>query len=373
MVVFDADERFIVEHYKPYLKIFEEYAAILYQRHYAHLHVRMLDYSSSNLLTYRAVSISNRVTNTNENPRVVELLSQLKQQIEHTCSKCGALYAKQRSNSYPLDNVSILCERCFLCVDDVAIRYISPLIEFDYAVKGSYFFYENQCYVGTNNLKYKKFCVSNDLIHKGIKHNITGFNWIIKTTFAGQDTGFKDESGVIVYTGDVILCEGKQSPEVDLFDASNKSRNPYIKANDICYTVCGAVATNPSHYKHYKHNLFEAVLDNHGAFLVTARTIEVIGNVFYDVPKDEPIDIWTLAGRFAFSGYQENGFWSNNTTETAKEAFLEIPTPTFLEPSDSYNRKCLRGKLTRISSAILTFSRSFFLMIHHGLRNLRHR
>ena len=332
MVVFGTDERFIVEHFKPYLKIFEEYAAILYQRHYAHLSVRMLDYSRSNLLTYSALSISKRVTNPNENPRVVDLLSELKQQIEHTCSKCGAYNAKQRDNTYPLDNVSVLCERCFLNVDDVAIRYISPLIEFDYAENGSFYFYENHCYVGTNNPKYKKFCVSNDLIDKGIKHDLPGFNWIIKTTFAGQDTGFKDESGIIVYTGDVVLCEGRYTPEIDLYDATNKSRNSYIKSTDICHTVCGAVATNPSHYKRYKHNLFEAVLDNHGAFLVHSKNIEVIGNVFYDLSLNQPIDIWKLAYDFAQSGYNENGFWRKNNLSGAREGFSSIVTPSLYLP-----------------------------------------
>ena len=237
------------------------------------------------------------------------------------------------------------------------IRYITSSCTFGYAEDGSYFIHNDICYVGTNDFILEKLNVKRELHDLGVKHNLDDYLFIIKVTFAGQDTGFRDDFGKVIFTGDVVILVGCYSKELDLYDGTNKSRNKYIKDSDKCSTVCGVVGSNPVHQRMYNHPLYEVVLDNHGAFLVTARTIEIIGNVFYDLPKDEPIDIWTLAGRFAFSGIKENGFWSNNTIETAKEAFLEIPTPTFLANNESITKMRLKRPFSWIKSTIQSFMR----------------
>jgi len=203
------------------------------------------------------------------------------------------------------------------------IRFINPQCEFDFAEFGSYFFHNGELYVITQKQSYEKINVSNSLRATYYYNFIKPNDYIIKGAYAGHDTGFIDDNHAKIYTGDIIRTKGTYSQERDPHKYFLKDR--YIpKENDYLYECYGVVSSYT-----FCLEAYQVALDNNGAFLCHSCELEILGNIFYDLIPDKPIDIWKEACSLAQSGHKSDGFWNIHTRDYIKDDLKKIKTPSF--------------------------------------------
>ena len=363
MIYVDNEKELFEERFPFYVEIFEQYDNKLSKEFNAELTLRIKDgtYNSSIIIDFHSfpnIKEQEKIDNINE------VIRELYSTINTTCNSCGSPYAKYRQVSMRLyssymDDELNLCENCFSSlqketdilvvsshlyftnnskVNDyrkIDIRFIDSYDEFGYARFGTYFFHEGKLYVITPESKYARLDVTKKF-PKTFDHPFLGYQYIIEVIYAGQDTGYIDDNDKILYTGDIVITESFYNPERDPYRYFNKERNPLPDKNihpaKICGVVAAKVVPSMNDEKSYPiDKVYEVVLDNTGAFLVHSVNIEVIGNIYYNLERDEDIDIWHTGGRIAQSGYFEDGFWRKYTIDTVKEELSKIKTPSFKE------------------------------------------
>jgi hypothetical protein len=154
---------------------------------------------------------------------------------------------------------------------------------------------------------------------------IKPYYFVIKGLYAGINTGFRDDSNNEIYTGDIIRTKGCYSKERDPHKYFKKDRNIPEKNNHL-YECFGVVSSYS-----FCTEAYQVVLDNHGAFLCHATELEILGNIFYNLIPNKPIDIWREACIISQPGYSPTGFWNIHTRNSIKEDLSEIKTPSFIE------------------------------------------
>lgn len=191
------------------------------------------------------------------------------------------------------------------------IRYVSPNGRFALANCGSYLFFENELFVKKRELgeinPFELDIIKNKEIYE-------------KVVFAGHDTGFIDDYGKEIYTGDILRIKGSLN--------SNRDQYRYFK-KDRCiknlgqnyYEVCGVVS------EHIYLEDYNVVCDNHGAFLCHGIEIEIIGNIFFDLDPNSKLDIRSIACSIGQWGFKK---CPNLNDVASVQAHLKtIKTPSF--------------------------------------------
>ena len=190
---------------------------------------------------------------------------------------------------------------------------------------------EENLFILTDKQGYKQHDIKSQFIKTAYKKYTTLSKYIISGIYAGQDTGYRDDYDERIYTGDIVITEGFLNRERDPYNFDDKIRNIKTGNNEPTYNVCGVVATNLHDIRVPNKNVYQVVLDNHGAFLTHSIKIDIIGNIFYNLRRSNNINIWNQASGLAQSGYSENGFWRLHSMETVKEDLKKINTPSFVD------------------------------------------
>lgn len=353
----NKDYKYIYKACPAYIAKLEHFDRELFSKFDCKLDFEFDDHSNTSL-RFWVQKEGKRVNDNDVNPEIKLVLDNLKITLKETCSQCGSNHNVSfrnelyQWNSHYVDQM-YLCVECFTnyqkeelrlsistytyfsnqkCLfsekNDVdksfvkkKIRFINNLCQFDYAEFGAYFFYCNELFVISDEIIYKDFDIKNKFI-KTIYSNTN--NFIIKGLYAGHDTGFLDDGGEIIYTGDIIRMKGTLSfDERDPHKYFEKYRN-VPKKNQNIFDVYGAVSSNE-----ICREAYQVVLEDYGAFLCHGIEMEVLGNVFFELNPNERIDIWKKASEIAQSGFDSNGFWNIYSRENIKVNLNKIQTPSF--------------------------------------------
>jgi len=181
------------------------------------------------------------------------------------------------------ENISTIVEKQLENLPLITIRYIDPIEEkFGYAKTGNFLFFENKLYLLVNKYSdessYFKPLADRDVLLKIREKTDTITNrdfFAVRVLFAGVFTGFLDELGKPIFTGDIVdFREG-----------------------------FGGIAVFPINDK------YSLLADNHAFALYFAekenRKLYVNGSLFYKLaPTAESLDIRDLwNGMFGVSDY----------------------------------------------------------------------
>ena len=174
------------------------------------------------------------------------------------------------------------------------VRYIDLVdMKFGYTGLGYFFFFDDTMYIISKDPKHKKFH-NPDII--GISEDLdflryTG-EYIVRVIFAGVFTGFFDDYGERIFTGDFIQAR-------ILFNPSNPSTGWDRRAFDQTSNYAGAVFRAGVYVV---MDQFVLLLDNHSLPLSWAKKIKVLGSFFYNLePYTTSVDIRQLCSQYAQS------------------------------------------------------------------------
>ena len=181
----------------------------------------------------------------------------------------------------------------------IRIRYIDLDGKFNYVDLGRFFFVDDCMYVMTKESRYKKYH-NPDILEFDKELEVLrymGF-YIVRGIFAGVFTGFFDDKGNRIFTGDVvnaqvfifttrlILSKGGYDRAVCV-DKDERASDCTAGVNDI-------------------NGSFSLIFDNHYLPLSQATKLEVIGSLFYDLRSGHTeLDIRSLCNEFAQLRYGE--------------------------------------------------------------------
>jgi len=196
-------------------------------------------------------------------------------------------------------NLFEIVSNFFMLKDDkgIKIRFLDFYGDFGYTTYGHFFFIEDCMYLISDDEKYSEdhnpdiIDMDKDL---GILRLIGGY--IVRVIFAGFLTGFKDDEGKPIYTGDVIETSIRTNPDFPstggMYRAQMKDE-PRKSSRDRSNMFAGIAVYQ---------NDYQIVMDNISCPLSWARTIKIIGNVFYDISfGDTEINIFSTCASIAQS------------------------------------------------------------------------
>lgn len=174
------------------------------------------------------------------------------------------------------------------------VRYIDlETMQFNFTGLGYFFFFDETMYIITKDDKYKK-AHNPDII--GISDQLeelryTG-EYIVRVIFAGVFTGFYDDYGERIFTGDFIQARM-------LINPSYPSTGWDRRASDATTNHPGEV------YRagvYVVMDQFVLLLDNHCLPLSWATKLKVLGSFFYNLPKfTTSVDIRKCCSQYAQS------------------------------------------------------------------------
>lgn len=175
----------------------------------------------------------------------------------------------------------------------VKIRFIDFNGKFGVTGLGRFFFVDDCMYIITKDKKYEiyhnsdilKFSEELDIL------NYTG-EFVTRAIFAGIFTGFYDDKGERIFTGDVVSAKVLISPTISSVGGTNRARNlDSENKGSFCEAGINEMLGN-----------YSLILDNHSVPLSWATELELIGSLFFDLKKGETeIDIRALCSSFAQS------------------------------------------------------------------------
>lgn len=180
-------------------------------------------------------------------------------------------------------------------ITNIEVRYVNYDSEFGYTTIGQFFFISDSMHLITKESRYRKehddeifdmFDELEPLREKGV--------YIVKVFFAGFYTGFVDDNGRKVFTGDVVETRVIANPTIPSTGGRHRAIQEGVNLNDpksrITITAgVGVVFNEPS-----------VILDNHHIPLKWAIILRVIGNVFYELSSSmEEVDMKSRCGALA--------------------------------------------------------------------------
>jgi len=175
----------------------------------------------------------------------------------------------------------------------IKIRFIDLYGNFGFTGLGRFFFVDDCMYLITQDLKYEKDH-NPDVLDFSKELEILKFTGdiIVRVIFAGIYTGFLDETGKRIFTGDVVKAEVLINPKYP----SGGGQNPACNGSDFQNGILceGGVNDLMGNYS--------LIFDNHCSPLSWAIKMHVVGSLFYNLSKnDTEIDIRNLCNSFAQS------------------------------------------------------------------------
>jgi hypothetical protein len=229
---------------------------------------------------------------------------------EETKKRSSAMDSTQKYDFSKLRNLESIKEFCNSHHFEIAngglrtkkhsikVRYIDFYGKFGYTGLGRFFFVEDSMYIITNDKQYESdhnsaildFDEDLELL------NYTG-EYIVRVLFAGIFTGFYDDNGDRIFTGDVVKARVLLNPTLPSDGCRNRARN-HNNDDKGSYYEAGVSEIQGN---------YSMMFDNNSVPLSWATELEIIGTLFYDLRRDESeIDIGDLCSNFAQSRTDRN-------------------------------------------------------------------
>ena len=166
--------------------------------------------------------------------------------------------------------------------EDVEVRFINEDGSFGYTYVCDLFFYHDRMYYWTQRRITKEHLTLSDFELYGSLEilEIFGDIKIFPVVFAGTYTGYKDDKGKKIYTGDVV--KATMLTDADAPSIGGRTRATKMRGNDKGgYTaIVGVDSYSPENDDYYY------ILDNCPIPMRFTKKAIVIGNVFYDIERD---------------------------------------------------------------------------------------
>lgn len=173
------------------------------------------------------------------------------------------------------------------------VRYIDQNGKFGVTGLGCFFFFENCMYILTNDQKYEIF--HNPEIYDfrdDFKILRVSTDYIVRVIFAGVFTGFIDDKGERIFTGDVVKAKILKNPTIPSTGGTKRARNLDNESIPSTHETCvNDIFGN-----------YSLIFDNISLPLSWATELKVVGSLFYELKMQEKeVDIQYLCNSFAQS------------------------------------------------------------------------
>ena len=180
----------------------------------------------------------------------------------------------------------------------VKVRFIDSDRKFGYTGLGRFFFVDDCMYIISRDKKYESDH-NPDILDFSEELDILKFSgdFIVRVIFAGVFTGFYDDKGERIFTGDVVSAKVLLNPTIPSNGGTNRARN---LDNEEKGSFCEAGVNEI-------FEVFSIILDNHSVPLSWATELEIVGSLFFELEKGETeVDIQSLCNSFAQSRTDRN-------------------------------------------------------------------
>ncbi len=166
------------------------------------------------------------------------------------------------------------------------VRYIDQNGKFGVTGLGCFFFFENCMYILTNDQKYEAF--HNPEIYDfrdDFEILRVSTDYIVRVIFAGVFTGFIDDKGERIFTGDVVKAKILRNPTISSTGGTKRARNLDNESIPSTHETCvNDIFGN-----------YSLIFDNISLPLSWATELKVVGSLFYELKKQEKeVDIQYL-------------------------------------------------------------------------------
>lgn len=181
--------------------------------------------------------------------------------------------------------------------DDVQVRFLWAPRKFRIGGLADLFVYRGQWYYWTNNKQGKDSMTLADFELTGrlAYLEIFGDIKIYPVAFAGFYTGYIDDRGQKIYTGDVVKATMTTNVAVPSTGGRSRAKAFGRKPNDGFSTIVGVNSFADRHDDYYY------ILDNSPIAMKYTTSVRIIGNVFYDLDRNNPtVDIQERCAMLAF-------------------------------------------------------------------------
>ncbi len=201
-----------------------------------------------------------------------------------------------------LNSIKEFCETRFVEIalgelkmknHNLKVRFIDPFGNFGVTGLGCFFFFENYMYILTNDKKYEPFHTANIYdLRDDFEILKISTEYIVRVIFAGVFTGFIDDKGERIFTGDVVKAKILKNPTIPSTGGTKRARNLDNESIASNYETCvNDIFGN-----------YSMIFDNISLPLSWATELKVVGSLFYELKKQEKeVDIQCLCNSFAQS------------------------------------------------------------------------
>ena len=168
--------------------------------------------------------------------------------------------------------------------DDVEVRFLWAPRKFRKGGLADLFVYRGQWYYWTNNKQGKDYMTLADFELTGRLSylEIFGDIKIYPVAFAGFYTGYIDDRGRKIYTGDVVKATMATNIEWPSLGGRSRAKAFSGKVDDGFTTIVGVNSFADRQDDYYY------ILDNCPIAMKYTTKVRIIGNVFYDLDRDNP-------------------------------------------------------------------------------------
>ena len=168
--------------------------------------------------------------------------------------------------------------------DDVEVRFLWAPRKFRTGGLADLFVYRGQWYYWTNNKQGKDYKTLSDFELTGRLSylEIFGDIKIYPVAFAGFYTGYIDDRGLKIYTGDVVKATMTTNVEIPSTGGRSRAKTFSGKVDDGFTTIVGVNSFADRQDDYYY------ILDNCPIAMKYTTKVRIIGNVFYDLDRDNP-------------------------------------------------------------------------------------
>lgn len=180
----------------------------------------------------------------------------------------------------------------------VKVRFIDSDGKFGHTALGRFFFVDDCMYIIAREKKYESDH-NPDILDSSEELEILKLTgcFIVRVIFAGVFTGFYDDKGERIFTGDVVSAKVLLNPTIPSNGGRNRAKN-FDNEEKGSHLEAGVNEI---------FDVFSIILDNHSVPLTWATELEIIGSLFFELVKGETeVDIRRQCNSFAQSRTDKN-------------------------------------------------------------------
>lgn len=180
----------------------------------------------------------------------------------------------------------------------VKIRFIDMNGSFGVTGLGHFFFIDDCMYIITKDNKYAA-SHNPDILDFSEELDILNYTdeFVARVILAGIFTGFYDDNGKRIFTGDVVNARALVNPTFPSVGRESRAKNKNSEEKGS-FIKAGVSDMNGE---------YSLILDNHSIPLSWATELEVIGSLFFDLTNNTTeVNIRTLCSSFAQSRRDKN-------------------------------------------------------------------